>query len=111
MTFKIGDMVRIVAPPNDRYPSDESLIGKAGTIVSATEFVHPEGGQYWQVDVNDSIDTYAAVTQICPRLIPGDPEGRKVVDWNWRDLISKQPALMPQFDPSCLTFTIDRVEA
>lgn len=93
MTFKRGDMVRLIDPgSNTLLPSDQKHVGKVGTVLSLATDHHSTWphAPYYTIRLANGQQGWAA--ERCMRLIPGDPEGREVVDWNWRDMLSKQPA-------------------
>lgn len=91
MKFKINDLVRIVNAPSP-LPGDAPFIGKVGTIRGiADESVAAryQRGPYWAVDLANEVSRGDLwVSEACLRLIPGDTEGRKVVDWNWREMVT-----------------------
>lgn len=91
MTFKVDDMVRIVAPPVHLTVEPYQLIGSVGTITGPAGWAHRSGGTCWDIKLPNGEIVWAC--EACMRLIPGDTEGRKVVDWNWRDLASKRPVV------------------
>lgn len=96
MTFNIGDLVRIVPPPVSTSTEPYELIGRIGTITGLSGREHAIGGPCWDITLADGEFVWAS--QMCLRLIPGDSEGRKVVDWNWRDLVAKRPSEIAQID-------------
>jgi hypothetical protein len=86
MKFKVGSLVEII----DGYcpfPGYEwvrpGLVGEIVAYVGPL-FLHYI---YWEVKFPQGIVTSA---QEVLRLIPADPEGRQVVEWNWRELVASE---------------------
>lgn len=90
MSFKSGDMVQIIAPPAPYRCciGNRSLVGMFATVERMRCDAHPIGGQYWDVRFADNL--IGGVAQACLRKVPPDP-GRELVEWDWRELITKQP--------------------
>lgn len=88
--FKIGDMVRIVSGKTYLGGVEcGSRIGQAGTVVGTTQITFLPDGIAWKVALAHGGTMWAAT--VCLRLIPGDQQGRTLVEWDWRELTSKQP--------------------
>lgn len=92
MNFQSGDLVIIISPPHSLPASQQIyrwLIGKSGTIVARhLDRVHSICGQYWLVTIPGIGLT--EVAQLCLRKI--DPDGRQVVDFDWRTLVTPETA-------------------
>lgn len=87
--MKPGDMVRIVRS-NLSYTSNRvppEMIGKIGTITRSHPAAWFTDFPCWDVAI-DGHDMWFVETAL--RLIPPDP-GREVIEWDWRELITKQP--------------------
>lgn len=94
MNFKIGDLVQIVSGitfrvdlnTNSLVCEGRHTIGMVGTVIDCWP-----SGECYDVKVahGETISCGASVL----RLIPGDTEGRQLVDFDWRSLVTKQPEI------------------
>jgi hypothetical protein len=91
--FKAGDLVAITNADDCGELAQWVRAGMCGEIIGfyglkthVSGLVYP----YWNVLV-DGVRLF--VSENVLRKIPGDTEGRKTVEWDWRSLTEKRPEM------------------
>jgi hypothetical protein len=91
MNFKAGDAVIIVSHPLARYPADAPP-GTVATIIRRCEcgLAMLSRFPYWEIQIPSR--SLCAVELVLKKI---DPDGRQVIRWDWRELLTDQPVTSP----------------
>jgi hypothetical protein len=91
VNFKPGDAVIIIAHPLARYPAD-ALPGTVATIIKGCDcpLAMMSRYPYWEIQI--PARCLCAVELVLKKI---DPDGRQVIRWDWRELLSDQPVTSP----------------
>jgi hypothetical protein len=101
VTFKPGDAVIVIAVPGIRYP-EACLPGTMSTVVRECSCRCAFRGM-------TSIPFYVLAVGVCALevvLKKIDPDGRQLVDWDWRELTKENPQVAVPADSHPLPCTV-----
>lgn len=93
--MKIGDLVEILDARDKGEKCDWVQVGMCGQIVDSLGWRYtwssvPDRTFFWVVSVGGQ---WFDIDQSILRVIPGDSDGRQVTDFDWRELVEKQPEI------------------